>query len=65
MYLIGIGGDAFCLFYDGSTNEVSAMNGSGRAPQRLTLDLVKKSGQPFSPSSPLAVTVPGACAGYS
>jgi len=60
----GIGGDAFCLFYNGSTKEVSAMNGSGRAPQRLTLDLVKKSGQPFSPSSPLAVTVPGACAGW-
>ena len=40
------------------------MNGSGRAPKELTLDLAK-SRNSFTSTSALTVTVPGACAGYS
>ena len=32
----GIGGDAFLLFYESKSKKVFAMNGSGRAPARLT-----------------------------
>ncbi|XP_060077764.1 glutathione hydrolase-like YwrD proenzyme [Ylistrum balloti] len=64
----GIGGDAFCLFYDAKSKQVKAVNGSGRAPAALTLDLLHKQG--FSSSSPFpvqhghAVTVPGAAAAW-
>jgi gamma-glutamyltranspeptidase/glutathione hydrolase len=55
----GIGGDCFALYWDG--REVAALNGSGRAPAALTLDIVGSRLDPFSPHT---VTVPGACAGW-
>jgi len=65
----GIGGDCFALYYDSGTRTVSALNGSGRAPAGLTIDLVRKQGlekdgsfrDPFHAHT---VTVPGACAGW-
>ena len=30
-HMNGVGGDAFAIFYDGATGEISAINGSGRA----------------------------------
>jgi gamma-glutamyltranspeptidase/glutathione hydrolase len=62
----GLGGDCFALFYDGETGKITALNGSGRAPSRLTLDLLREQG--FEHELPLrhphTVTVPGACAGW-
>ncbi|XP_061193851.1 glutathione hydrolase-like YwrD proenzyme [Saccostrea echinata] len=65
----GIGGDAFCLFYDSKANEVHSVNGSGRAPSKLTVELLHSQG--FSMTQPFpaqthghSVTVPGAPAAW-
>ncbi|HEY3473749.1 MAG TPA: gamma-glutamyltransferase [Anaerolineales bacterium] len=62
----GIGGDMFALFYSAESKQVTALNGSGRAPAALTLDRLNKDG--FSTELPPfhahTVTVPGACAGW-
>jgi gamma-glutamyltranspeptidase/glutathione hydrolase len=62
----GIGGDCFTLFYDASTGEISALNGSGRAAQALTLELLHREGyvQELPPLHAHTVTVPGAAAGW-
>src|SRR5688572_6830461 len=59
----GIGGDCFALFFDAKTKQITALNGSGRAPAALTIDDLK--GQTEIPErSPHAATVPGACRGW-
>jgi gamma-glutamyltranspeptidase/glutathione hydrolase len=61
----GIGGDMFALYFDAATRQVSALNGSGRAPAALTLDRLRKEGlDELPPFHPYTVTVPGACAGW-
>jgi gamma-glutamyltranspeptidase / glutathione hydrolase len=61
----GLGGDMFALFYDSKTGQVTALNGSGRAPAALTLDRLKKEGfSVLPPYHPYTITVPGACAGW-
>lgn len=62
----GLGGDAFALFYEASSGRVTALNGSGRAPHRLTLELLKAQGfgRELPPFHAHTVTVPGACAAW-
>jgi len=61
----------FCLYYDADTKKITALNGSGRAPGKCTLDAVRKDlglkdGE--KGKVPLksihAITVPGAAAGW-
>ncbi len=61
----GIGGDMFALYFEAATRQVSALNGSGRAPAALTLERLQKEGlDELPPFHPYTVTVPGACAGW-
>ncbi len=64
----GIGGDCFALYYDARKRSVSALNGSGRAPAGLTLDMIERQGlnqdSGLPPEHAHNVTVPGACAGW-
>jgi len=62
----GLGGDCFALFYDNRSGDVTALNGSGRVPSRLSLDLLRQEGLAgrLPPFHPHTITVPGACAGW-
>ncbi len=67
----GLGGDCFALYYEASTRQISALNGSGRAPAALSLERLASEGlvQPgpgaeLPPFHPYTITVPGACAGW-
>lgn len=61
----------FCLYFDAKTKKVHALNGSGRSPKNTSVEQVRKelgmssSANGNIPShSALAVTVPGAAAGW-
>ncbi|KAG0185170.1 hypothetical protein DFQ28_009842 [Apophysomyces sp. BC1034] len=63
----GIGGDAFCLFYDAKERRVKALNGSGRTPAALTLEHLNSVAHitnSLPNTSVHAVTVPGAAAAW-
>jgi gamma-glutamyltranspeptidase / glutathione hydrolase len=74
----GLGGDMFALYFEAASGLVTALNGSGRAPASLTLELLQKNGfgvigtahgssssqSPLPPYHPYTITVPGACAGW-
>lgn len=57
----GIGGDAFLLYYAAAENKIYGVNGSGRCPQRLTLDVLRQQGiAGMAERGWPAMTVPGA-----
>lgn len=59
--MTGIGGDCFVLWSEGGSDEVHALNGSGRAPAALDAAHLRKAGEKTVPlHSPHAVTLPGA-----
>jgi gamma-glutamyltranspeptidase/glutathione hydrolase len=67
----GIGGDAFALYYQAASGQMTALNASGRAPAALTINQIKKAGLFVDSHSPIAdpyhshtITVPGACSGW-
>jgi gamma-glutamyltranspeptidase/glutathione hydrolase len=61
----GIGGDCFALIYDNNSGEVTALNGSGRAPATFGLVEAQALGLEKVPiTGPLPVTVPGAASGW-
>ena len=75
--MTGLGGDMFMLFWDAAAKEVKALNGSGRAPEALTVEAVREAmgvgaeGMAYEgtagvpdPKHVHCVTVPGACAGW-
>ncbi len=64
-HMNGIGGDAFGIFYDGRTGEVTALNASGRSGALATPDFFRRAGLDEIPETgALSVSVPGAVAGW-
>lgn len=65
----GIGGDCFALYFDAASGAITALNGSGRAPAALTIDLITAQGlnhhaQIADAFHAHTITVPGACAAW-
>lgn len=61
----GIGGDCFALCYDARSGQVTALNGSGRAPAALNLERLQREGlTSLPPYHPYTITIPGAGAGW-
>jgi gamma-glutamyltranspeptidase/glutathione hydrolase len=63
---LGIGGDAFALFYSAKEKALKALDASGRSPHAASLDFCRKSGFKQMPQRGIhSVTVPGAVHGWS
>ena len=63
---IGIGSDAFCLFYSGKEKKIKALDASGRSPYAAGLDFCRKNGFKEMPQRGIhSVTVPGAVHGWA
>lgn len=61
----GIGGDLFAIVWSAKDQKLYGLNGSGRSPEKLTLDYFKEQGMNQIPAyGPLPVTVPGAVQGW-
>jgi len=60
-YMTGIGGDCFMLIWHAADQTLYGLNGSGRAPAALTLDVMRARGLAAMPlQGMLPVTIPGA-----
>ena len=63
---IGIGSDAFCLFYSAKDRAIKALDASGRSPYAMGLDFCRKSRFKEMPQRGIhSVTVPGAVHGWT
>ena len=64
-HMNGVGGDAFAIFFDGATGDVTALNGSGRSGALATPEFFKSRDLSEIPGTgPLSVSVPGAVAAW-
>ena len=62
----GIGGDLFAIVYDAPSGALHGINGSGCAPQALTIEALRAQGHTSMPQSGIhSVTIPGAVAAWS
>lgn len=62
---IGIGSDAFCLFYSAKDKKIKALDASGRSPYAMNLEFCRKNGFKEMPQRGIhSVTVPGAVHGW-
>ncbi len=59
-HMCGLGGDAFFIYREGSSGEVTALNGSGPGGDGLTLERYGKHGGILPQDGMLSVAVPGA-----
>ena len=63
---IGIGSDAFCLFYSAKDKAIKALDASGRSPYAASLEFCRKNGFKEMPQRGIhSVTVPGAVHGWT
>ncbi len=62
----GLGGDCFALYFSASTGQITALNGSGRAPAALSIERLTREGitDRIPTFHPHTITIPGACAGW-
>jgi gamma-glutamyltranspeptidase / glutathione hydrolase len=61
----GIGGDLFAIGWDAKTGQLTGLNSSGWAPERLTVDLLRQKGYGNMPCDGIhSVTVPGCVRGW-
>ena len=63
---IGIGGDAFCLFYSAKEKKIKALDASGRSAYTASLEFCRNKGFKEMPQRGIhSVTVPGAVHGWA
>ncbi|MBO0341001.1 gamma-glutamyltransferase [Flagellimonas profundi] len=61
----GIGGDVFAIVWSAEEQKLYGLNGSGRAPQSLSIDYFMEKGMKYVPLyGPLPVSVPGCVDGW-
>jgi gamma-glutamyltranspeptidase/glutathione hydrolase len=61
----GVGGDLFALVWKAKARDVSALNGSGRAPKAASIEDLRAKGHNRMPAfGPLSVSVPGTVHGW-
>ncbi|KAK9383066.1 nucleophile aminohydrolase [Kockiozyma suomiensis] len=65
--MVSPAGDVFSLFWNAKDKSLKALNGSGRSPEKLTIDYLKSvgiTGHKLPPNSVHCVTVPGGPAAW-
>jgi gamma-glutamyltranspeptidase/glutathione hydrolase len=63
---LGIGGDAFAIFYSAKERRIRALDASGRSPYGTSVEFCRRSGFKEMPQRGIhSVTVPGAVHGWS